>query len=77
MATRSSKGEGKVVSFLIDVWYNEKERRIHIGSNDRDEALANFKVTVSADETKPDRHRTLFDRLTKLLKAHGAPAPGD
>jgi hypothetical protein len=73
MATQSSRG--KTVSFLIDVWYNQETGAIQLATNDKDAALSDFNVAVTGDATKRNGHPTLFNRLKKLLEAHGAPAP--
>jgi hypothetical protein len=57
------------------VWYDQKTGIIHLGSNEKDQALDDFHVAVTEDPVKRNGHPTLFKRLKKILKAKGAPAP--
>jgi len=68
---RRSK-KGNTVTLEIGVWWNARERTIHIASNQSKTLIA----TVSNDPTSVRRyHPKLFRELAKILKDNGAPGP--
>ena len=62
---------GNGVYLEIGVWYVETQDSIHIASND----VADFHTTVRADASLKRGHPNLFNKLAKILRDGGAPAP--
>jgi hypothetical protein len=68
---RASK-PGNSVYMNIGIWLNRETGAIHMTSSD----VAGFHTTINADPKSKRGHPNLYKKLSKCLKAAGAPHPG-
>lgn len=64
---------GKTVTLQISVWWNPKDRKIHLASSESKTLIA----TVNNDPDNRRGHPKLFRELAKILKEMGAQYPND
>lgn len=60
----------RTVTIKLGVWYDEAEQRIKLTSRD-------FISSIDLDPASVRHHPHLLLKLTRLLRANGAPAPDD
>lgn len=62
---------GKSVYLDIGIWYDEKQRHIHITAK----GVKGFHTTVTNNPASKRGHPNLFMKLGKCLEESGAPHP--
>lgn len=66
MAVKAAEN-GKYVRMALDFWYDEKDRSIHLASND----TKTFHTTVNHRPDSKRCHENLYKHLQELLAANG------
>jgi hypothetical protein len=62
---------GKTVKLEISVWWNARDKTIHLASSQSESLIA----TVNNDPKSMRGHPKLFRELAKILKQHDVPGP--
>ena len=75
LAKKGKKGQAPRSVKLEVMFWMEDDLKIHLSTNDKNEATENFHVYIASDGTKPGGHPNLYKNLLKCLQAAGARMP--